>query len=407
MLTVAEAQSRVLARVSRAHGVSVPLMDALGRNTSTEVLSPMDLPPWDNSSMDGYAVRAEDLAGHETVLRLNEVIAAGSWPSFSVESGTASAIMTGAPMPLGADAVVMVEDTDGALEGKVAIRANPEKGSYVRKKGEEIRAGDALVPAGTLLTAAHLGLLASVGCTTVNVAPRPRVGILSTGDEVVLPGSPLAPGQIYSANNATLSALTLEAGAEAIDAGQVPDRLEDLLDRLEMLLSCDVILTSGGVSVGAFDVVKQVFECLHGEVDFWRVKMKPGKPLAFGHLQRPDGSPVPLFGLPGNPVSCAVNFHQFVRPWLRKRMGDPRPFLPEIEAITDHPFRERPGRECYLRVSLEIRHGQWFCRSAGSQSSAGLPGLAAAHGYLVLPAESHGAAQGERVRVQVFNSAIR
>jgi len=399
VLTVEEAQRRVLARVPLASLERVALLDGLGRTLLEDVVSPVDLPPWDNSSMDGYAVRREDLRPDGRKLRLLEVIAAGHWPEKRVDPGTASAVMTGAPMPPGADAVVMVEDTDASLEGEVHIKVSAT-GNFVRRRGEEIRAGRLLLASGMVLGPAQLGLLASVGIAEVGVGRRPKVGILSTGDEVVLPGKALREGQIYSANNATLAALALEAGATVVDAGQVGDQVEPMVERLQTLEDCDLILTSGGVSVGAFDVVKEVFERLQGTIEFWRVKMKPGKPLAFGHWK----GEIPWFGLPGNPVSCAVNFHQFVRPWIRMHLGDRTPYLPMVRARASEDLRESPGRQSFVRVRMEWCGEHWEFRNAGSQSSAGLPALANAHGYLVLPPDSSGVSAGEWGDVQVFRS---
>jgi molybdopterin molybdotransferase len=403
MLTVDEALARILAQVVSLPNEDVELVDAHGRVLGMDLTSPRSIPPWDNSSMDGYAVRAADTSADGVSLTLNETIAAGMTPTMDVGPGTASAIMTGAPMPKGADAVVMVERTDGSREGQVRVEHQATAGDYIRRLGNDVQEGSTVLRKGIVLGPAHVGMVASLGLATVPVVRRPVVAILSTGDEVVMPGLPLGPGQIYSSNNHTLTGMVMAAGGVPLDLGNAPDNLDALVERLTSALDADVVLTTGGVSVGAFDFVKDAYAALGVDIDFWKVRMKPGKPLAFG-CATPDGRRVPLFGLPGNPVSCMVNFLQYVRPWIRSSMGDNTPFMPVIEAICAHEFKSKPGRARFERVVLESRKGNMWCRSTGSQGSGVLTSMTVANGFLLFPPEADGAFEGETVRVQLLDT---
>ena len=405
MLTVDEALTRILADVPRLPVEDVGLAEAYGRVLAADLVSTHAVPPWDNSAVDGYAVRAAD-TGDEVVLRLNEIVGAGEVASGPVDAGTATGIMTGAPMPPGADAVVMIEDSDGAREGAVRLRGRASPGQHVRARGEDVAPGDLVLRRGYRLTPAQVGAASSVGHARLTVSRRPIVAILSTGDEVVAAGRPLAPGQIWSSNNATLVGLALEAGAEPVDLGNAPDRLDAIVEALERAAAqADAIVTTGGVSVGVYDHVKEAFARIGAGMDFWRVAMKPGKPLAFGRVVR-GGRTIPLFGLPGNPVSCSVNFLQFVRPWLRTAMGMEHPFLPVVSATAAVSIRERPGRASLVRVTLEAGSEGWQCRPTGTQSSGVLLSMARAHGLLLLSSDSSGLAAGERCRVQLLDDAF-
>jgi molybdopterin molybdotransferase len=412
MLTIEEAQARILSSVPAMPVERVALGEAYGRYLAEDVRSPRDVPPWDNSAMDGYAVRAAD-TGDEVRLRINEVVGAGGWPKLRVEPGTATAIMTGAPMPEGADAVVMVEDTDGAREGAVVIRGRAEAGQHVRRRGDDVKTSDLVLARGLRLGAAHVGLAASLGIAELPVAKRPVVAILSTGDEVVPPGQELQPGQIYSSNNAAIAGLVLAAGAVPKDMGIAKDSLEATIAGLRACLEAgaDVVVTTGGVSVGAFDYVKDAFAAVGGAIDFWKVRMKPGKPLAFGRIgasgdgARGQGA-VPLFGLPGNPVSCMVNFFQFVRPHLLTSMGAAKPWLPVVDAIAEQPIRDHGGRYSLVRVSLAWRDGAIRCRTTGSQSSGVLTSMGRAHGFALLGPERTLVDVGQSVRVQLIDASF-
>lgn len=391
MLTVEGALARILSAVPPGSNERIPIEESYGRLLAEPIDSPVDLPPWPNSAMDGYAVRAADVPGALLVL---ETIAAGSVPTRRVEPGTASRIMTGAPMPDGADAVVMVEDTESA-GGMVSIRVSAKLGQHVRGRGSDVTVGTRLLTPGHRLSPGAVGLLASLGLTTVAVAARPRVAILSTGDEVAPGGQPLGPGQIYGSNTASLVGLVLAAGGVPVNHGNVPDDPQQLRARFALsAASADLVVSTGGVSVGDFDHVKDV---VGGGIEFWKVAMKPGKPLAFGHL---GGKP--FFGLPGNPVSCMVNFLQFVRPVIRKMMGDPSPFLPIVHAELRRPMRRAPGRVELVRVRLERVDGRVMAHAAGGhQGSGNVLSMAMAHGLALLDAD-RGEVSGI-VSVQVFD----
>ncbi len=399
MLSVEQALERILADVPLQPAEDVPLAGAYGRVLASDVVSRVSVPPWDNSAMDGYAVRAADTPG---ALRLLEMVGAGSVASRPVAAGSAIGIMTGAPVPSGADAVVMVEHTDGATAGEVVIERRAEPGQHIRRRGEDVRDGATILRAGQALTPARVGLASSVGHPTLPVRRRPVVAVLSTGDEVVEVGRPLGPGQIWSSNNATLVGLVLQAGGVPLDLGNVPDELDATVAAMRRAVTeADVVVTTGGVSVGEYDFVKDALGALGASIDFWKVRMKPGKPLAFGKAGR-----VPLFGLPGNPVSCMVNFLQFVRPWLRTSLGDPNPHLPVVDAVAGADFHERPGRARFVRVTLERGADRWVARPTGSQSSGVLTSMALAHGLMVLGPEAEPPSAGDDVRVQLIDPSF-
>jgi len=291
--------------------------------------------------------------------------------------------------------VVMVEDTDDGRDA-VAVRVAAKPGQHVRPRGSEIARGAVVLRRGQVLGPGALGVAAAIGVPSLRVAARPRVAILSTGDEVVETGFPLGPGQIWSSNSTALAGLVLQAGGEVLALGNVRDDPAALAAAFRDALRADVIVSTGGVSVGDYDHVKAVLADLGVTMDFWRVAMKPGKPLAYGSI---GGRPV--FGLPGNPVSCMVNFLQFVRPVLRTMLGDPRPFLPVVTAELDAPWKRRPGRPELVRVRLEWVDGRIRARLAGAQGSAHLGAMADAHGLALLDADQ--AELSGTIRVQVFD----
>jgi molybdopterin molybdotransferase len=406
MLEIEEALKRVLAEVRPMPTEVVPLAEAHGRMLADDVRAQVDVPPWDNSAMDGYAVRAQDTAEGEVVLRLLETVGAGSVARAEVGPGTAMAIMTGAPLPAGADSVVMLERSDRSLQGSVRLQGKAAPGAHVRRRGEDVRAGETVLTAGSRLSPAAIGLLASIGQVGATVRKRPVVSILSTGDEVVPPGRTLGPGQIWSSNNAALSGVVIEAGGLQLDRGIAPDNLQDTVEALKAAVEeADVLLTTGGVSVGAFDVVKEAYAQLGADISFWKVNMKPGKPLAFGHTSV-GGRRVPMFGLPGNPVSCLVNFYQFVRPWLRQALGDPRPYLPVLEAELQDDIDEPPGRARLVRVRLRQEGPRLLASSTGSQSSGVLGSMVRAHGLLLLAPDAPAPRSGQTVRVQLLDPSF-
>ncbi|RVT88490.1 molybdopterin molybdotransferase MoeA [Inhella crocodyli] len=354
MLTRAEALQRLLAGVTAVAEVeTLPTAQCLGRVLAADVASTLDVPPADNAAMDGYALRAAEV-GRE--LPVSQRVPAGHWPEALVD-GTAARVFTGATIPPGADAVVMQEHchvrTDDAGQSWVQAPGDVRPGQHIRRRGEDIQAGATVLPAGTRLNAAALGLAASVGLARLSVRRRLRVALFSTGDELVMPGEPLPPGAIYNSNRFTLRALLEGLGAEVQDLGLVPDRLDATQDALQRAAAqADVIVTSGGVSVGEEDHVKPAVQAL-GRLDLWQVAIKPGKPFAHGAVRRADGSEALFVGLPGNPVSSFVTFLLLARPLLLARMGaaQAEPARLRLPAAFAWPKAD-PKREEFVRVRL-------------------------------------------------------
>lgn len=386
MIPLASATSRILASVERLHPRAIPLDDALGCITSVPLRADASVPPFANTAMDGFAVRAADTAGAPGVrLRIVATLPAGRDPEgLYVGPGEAIRIMTGAPIPAGADAVVMVERT--RVDGDhVIVDIEVPEGNHIRPAGEDLAPGQEVFPAFTTLTAGHLGVLASLGLRKVPVFPRARVGVLSTGDELVDGPDELRPGQIRDSNRHTLLALLRDAGCEPLDLGLVRDDLDAVRTAITAALeSCDALVTSGGVSMGDFDEVKKVLVELGASEDAWmQVAIKPAKPLAFAVI---GGKPV--FGLPGNPASSMVSFELFARPALRSMMGDPSPKRERIVAVADEPLHRHPDGKLHLvRVvaSFSGEDGRLHVRSAGGQGSNLLRSMAIANALAFVP----------------------
>ena len=396
MIPLADVQREILGAVAQLAPVTVPVRDALGLVTTRDVIAGDAVPPFANTAMDGYAVRAADTAGAgpEAPVRLTVAgeLPAGRAPTQPVGEGEAIRIMTGAPMPDGADSVVMVEYTERDGDAVRVLRA-ARPGDHVRAAGGDLTAGDLVFPAGTALGPAHLGVLTSSSFDDVEVVPRARVGVLSTGDELVERG-PLRPGQIRDSNRPMLLALAAGAGADAADLGLAPDD-ENIITRTleDALASCDAVLTTGGVSVGDFDYVKSALGRL-GRMQSWQVAIKPAKPLAFGVI---DGTPV--FGLPGNPVSSLVSFELFARPALLLMMGHAARFRPEVAATAERAMSRKPDGKLHLdRVRVRVEGDSWFAARTGDQASNVLSATAAANGFALLP-DGDGVAEGGKVRV--------
>jgi molybdopterin molybdotransferase len=375
----------VLAAVSPLSPIELTLQDAHGCVLAEDVTASFPLPPFDNSAMDGYAVRSADVAGasESTPVTLHVVgdIAAGSSGAYSVQPGLCVRIMTGAPMPSGADAVVPVEATDGGV-AQVAIHNAVGVGAYVRRTGEDAAAGTSVLAAGTHLGATQIGLLAAVGRDRVSARPRPRVVVLSTGNELVDAGTPLSHGKIPDSNRLLLTTAAREAGGIAFRVGIVPDDPRQLLDTLEdQLIRADVVVTSGGVSVGAYDVVKEAINRI-GEVRFDRVAMQPGMPQAFGVIG-PDRTP--FFGLPGNPVSAYVSFEVFVRPALRRMLGVEPINRPVVRARLTGPVTSPPGKRSFARAQLSVTGGTYSATPIGGSGSHLIASLAGANCFVVVP----------------------
>jgi molybdopterin molybdotransferase len=398
MLSLEEARQRILARLPSPVAETVGVQEAAGRVPLTEATARVALPPFDNSAMDGYALRAEDAANvtadQPVALRVIGTVAAGGWFDGEVTSGTCVRLFTGSPLPRGADAVIMQEDTrpDPGNSQGVLILDRVRPWENVRFLGEDVKAGAQLFAPGTRLNAAQAGLLAATGTERVLVARRPVVGLLATGDELREPGQPLSPGQIYESNRATLAALVSQAGALPKTYPLVPDNLVATTSALETALSeCDAVVTSGGASVGEHDFVKSA---LGGALEFWRVAVKPGKPFIFGVT---GGKPV--FGLPGNPVSAIVTFLLLVRPALLAMQGDAAPALPALPGELVEPLVNKGDRRHFMRMRLDAEGRVW---PAGLQASHALGSLAAANGLVDVPPETTLPA-GARVKVLQWN----
>jgi molybdopterin molybdotransferase len=410
-LSVSEAHEAVLAVAPVLASETVATRDALGRVLAEPVASDRTLPPADCSAMDGYAVRRADLGGasasNAIALRVAFEVAAGGSAERSLRPGEAARIFTGAPVPGGADAVVRQEDTQ-AGDDLVRFLVEPELREHVRSAGEDLRSGDRVLEPGGVLRAAQLGLLASLGRSVVAVHQRPRVAILSGGDELVEPDADPSGGRIVSSNSYTLAAQCRELGAEPLYLGIARDDADDIERHLRAGLRADCIVSSAGVSVGEHDHVRPVLEKLGCQLDFWGVNMKPGYPLAFGGFGDDPADRRPLvFGLPGNPVSASVTFELFVRPALRKMMGHRVLFRPTLRARLDAPLSKKAGRLHFVRVRLaRDEDGELVASSTGNQSSGVLTSLTAAQGLLVFPAEETRLEAGQSVAVQLLDEDV-
>jgi molybdopterin molybdotransferase len=397
---LADAQRDVLAMMERLPIVNLPLDRCLGLVLAADVVASHPVPPFANSAMDGFAVRAEDIASAPVTLRVLEDVPAGRVAVSAVTSGTTIRIMTGAPMPEGADAVVMVEDSESRGDGSVTLLSPVAVGEHVRRAGGDIESGATVLAAGTRLNPMHLGLLASVGVDQPSMVRRPIVAVLSTGDELVPAGVPtLRPGAIHDSNRPMLVAALVELGAEVLDLGIVSDDARLLRSVLgEAASSADAVVTSGGVSMGEYDLVKQVLTEL-GQIEFWRVAMQPAKPFAFGRLVE-----TPLFGLPGNPVSVMVAYEQFVRPSLLRRMGAIRLFRPRSAAVLGAPVATNPDKEVFVRVRAAVGPDGTTAVPSGGQGSNILSALASADAFAVVPVGVGDLGTGSRVELEWFRS---
>jgi len=389
---IPQARQKLMAAFSPVETERIPLSQAAGRVLAEAICSQSDLPAFANSSMDGFAIRTDDARGadqtHPVTLAVVEDIPAGASPKVSLGAGQAARIMTGAALPPGADAVVRVEDTDFGLRDpgssapkRVQVYQSVAVGENVRPRGQDVRAGETVLNPDRRLRPQDVGVLAMLGMPDVPVYRRPRVGLMSPGDELLPLGAPLEAGKIYESNSYMLAALIAQSGGDVARLGIVPDTMEAVRQSLQGAIAggVDLLLSTGGVSVGAFDYVRAVLE-QEGELILWRVNMRPGKPLAFGSYQG-----VPYFGLPGNPVSAYVGFQVFVRPALRKMAGLPEEARLTRKVCLSEPI-ESDGRESYLRVSATHQGGKWFARLTGHQGSGNLYSLVNANALLIVPA---------------------
>lgn len=400
MLTVDEVRSRVLASVAPLDSQEVRVADALGLTLVDDVRAPHSLPRFANSAMDGYAVRGSDTerTSSDDPVELEVVgeVRAGDPGDIEVRPGTAVRIMTGAPLPSGADAVVQVEETE-EHDGIVAVKGSTASGRNVRSAGDDVKEGDVVVSAGAELGPGELALLASLGASPLKAVRRPRVATLATGDELVAPEEVPRGGQIRDSNSVALRTLVMEAGGVPLEFPPVADDREATLATFKRAaVEADLIVSSGGVSVGRYDYVKEVVEAL-GEIQVWRVAMQPGKPIVVGEVMS-----TPFIGLPGNPVSIHVGFEQFVRPAIRKLRGCTALLRPVVTAELTESLHKRPGRLHFVRVRLQMREGRWRAAPTGVQGSHIQSSLVDCHGVVRFPLEATELSVGAEVEVEVW-----
>ncbi len=414
MISVEEALEKILSEVDVLEAETVPILESLGQVLAEDVESGINVPPLDNSAMDGYAVQSKDTAGASEqsprFLSVIDTVMAGSISKKQVVPGTAIRIMTGAPVPRGADSVVQFEDTDedkrkesAADEPvtRVGVFSEAKPGQNIRWAGEDVAKGVAMLKKGTVLRPAEVGLLASVGKSRVKVVRRPVIAVLATGNELVDIDESLPESKLYNSNTYSIASLVKRYGGIPKLLGIALDQEDSLVSKLRQGLDTDMMLTIGGVSVGDYDMVKDIL-ARNGEMVFWKVRVKPGKPLAFGRLKETDKSSragsIPLLGLPGNPVSCMVSFELFVRPAMLKMMGKKNFAKPMVEAVMEDAVKKTGGRRIYDRAIVERRDGWYFARLTGPQGSGILTSMSRANGLVIIPEDKKEVKQGEVVQ---------
>ncbi|MBI1910592.1 MAG: molybdopterin molybdotransferase MoeA [Deltaproteobacteria bacterium] len=405
MISVESASEIILNEIKPLGIESADIVSALGRVLGEDISARGGNPPWDNSAMDGYALRQEDIKGatKERPVELKVIydLPAGQTPKAQVNPGEAVRIMTGAPVPPGATAVVMVEKTEPTQGGAVKIFTEAKQGENIRKAGEDFRAGDTVIKSGSLIRPAEVSMLATVGVPFVFVHKRPRVAVISTGDELCDINEAPPTGKISNSNGYALASLVAECGAEPIQLGIARDNKESLKEKLRAAMTADCIISSGGVSVGDYDFVKDVLKEMGSSMIFWKVAMKPGKPLAFGVI---GGKPA--FGLPGNPISSMVAFEQFVRPALLKMAGRKDIFRRNFMAKLTKDVKIKPGRMNFLRAELKAEESGFKVTPLEGQGSGVISTMVRANSFIIVPQDSSGFAKDEIVKVQPFDSSV-
>jgi molybdopterin molybdotransferase len=401
MVSFEEARNVILSSVSAVGAERIHLLDAGGRILAEDMAAPWDMPLWDNSAMDGYAVNSADCGLAPCKLRVSAFLPAGAGAEgVRVEQGCAVRIMTGAPTPEGCNAVVPVEETDNG-DYEVTLREPVRKGQHIRIRGEDVVAGVAFARAGAILRPPEVNMLASFGRALVPVYRRPTVAILSTGDELVELGTTPGPGEIVNSNALSLATAVREAGAMPLIIGIARDTRASHLEKLQEGLKADVLITSAGVSAGDHDLVREVLEELGARQLFWKVGIKPGGPTAFAL----HGT-IPVFSLPGNPVSTMITFEEFVRPALLKMQGHHRVLRPLFKVVLREELRKKPGKVQIVRIRLEREDGRWYAVSAGNQQTAILRTMVDAQAIAVLPADSTCFAAGDEVDAHFYGNHI-
>ena len=413
MLSVEEAYERIMAYFSPLEAEEKTILEALGQVLARDVMAPLDIPPLDNSAMDGYAVRHQDIAGtgpdSPKLLQVIGQVAAGQTPTVEVVEGSAVRIMTGAPVPRGADTIVPFEETDeterngkGVTLAEIGIREELSRGSHVRSAGEDVRMGEVVLKKGATVRPSEAGVLASLGMEKVEVIRRPVVAILATGDELLNVGDPVEPAKIYDSNSYSVCASVLKYGGIPNVLGIARDNIEDMNSKLGQGLNSDLLITSAGVSKGDYDLVKDVL-MERGEIGFWSVRMRPAKPLAFGRIRNPGGKLVPHLGLPGNPVSAMVAFEEFARPAILRMLGKTRLTKPVIEAILEAPIYNVDERRVFARVEVTKRDGVYYADPTGPQGSNILTSMSKANGLAICPEDVPRMDAGQTVKVKMLD----
>ena len=399
LIKIEDALVTILKAIKSMPLEEIVLTEALGRVLAEDIYSDNNIPQLDNSAMDGYALRAQDTSGasqtEPKILDVIDDLRAGYVTKHVLKKQQAIRIMTGAPVPSGADSVVMVEYTEREGENKVKIFKGIEKDENVRKSGEDIKKGELVISKGTLLNSGHVGILASLGKSILKVAKKPKVGILATGDEVIDVNEKLEPGKLRSSNTYTLYSQVTKFGGIPKNLGIAKDTPLEVEKKIKEGLDCDLILTSGGVSVGDYDFVKDVLAKLGADIRFWKVAMKPGKPLVFGTI---DG--IPVFGLPGNPVSSMVSFEVFVMPAIFKMLGQSLKDTRRIvDAVLEEDVKKKKGLKYFLRANTKYENGIFRTRTTGPQGSGILKSIACADSLIILPYEEEFLGKGTKVQV--------
>ena len=414
MISVEQALEKVLSNTVVLESEEKPILEAMGQVLAEDIYATIDVPPLDNSAMDGYAVRSEDTHGASPRsprhLRVIDTVMAGSISRQKVKPGTAIRIMTGAPVPEGADAIVRFEDTDDTgLKGpsvETRILREVIAGLDIRRSGESIAKGSLVLEKGNIINPAEIGVLASLGLSKVTVIRRPEVAVLVTGEELVNADQPLPQGKIYDSNSFSVAAMVKYYGGVPRLLGVAMDNADSLYAGLQQGLDADVLITTGGVSMGDYDIVKDVL-AREGDIIFWKVRMKPGKPVAFGKISRATDTGTLRktlhLGLPGNPVSVMITFELFARPVILKMMGKKNLAKPTIEAVIEEPIINEDGRRIFARAIIEKRNGQYSARLTGPQGSGILTSMTSANGLVIVPEDKPRVDKGEVVQVMMLD----
>ena len=402
LIKVDEALDAILKIIPTLTVEEIKLTETLNRVLAEDICSDVDIPLTDNSAMDGYAVRASDIQGasceNPKTLEVIDDVRAGFLSSKKLGKNQAIRIMTGATVPSGADSVVMVEYTEKEGKDKVKISIEVNPGVNIRRVGEDIKNGELVLSKGILLNSAHIGILASLGKAKIKVRRRPKIAVLATGDEVIDIEEKLEPGKLRSSNTYTLYSQILKLGGIPKNLGIAKDKPEELEEKLKEGLDCDMILTSGGVSVGDYDFVKFILAKMGTDIKFWKVAMKPGKPLVFGMIQGK-----PIFGLPGNPVSSMISFEVFVRPTILKMSDQNIDNRKEVDAVLEEDVKKKKGIRYFVRAQTRWEDGVYFTRTTGPQGSGILKSMARANSLIILPEEEEGIEKGIRVTVRFLD----